>query len=145
MMEIMKNDCGDLLQYFSHGHLSNQRQDEGFNRLLKIGGENYKNSRSKWSKTVRIRCRPYSESQDRCSLLIPAELCKEHRFVNGTCGGKWTRHLRWFLSIRSVLVVWKSKNVWDRSIVWNSGICSVRCLESTFTSCTSQHCIPIVE
>ena len=49
MMEIMKKDCGDFLQYFAHDHLSNQRQDEGFNRLLKIGGENYKNSRSKLS------------------------------------------------------------------------------------------------
>ena len=43
----MKKDCDDLLQYFAHDHLWNQRQDEGFNRLLKIGGENYKNSRSK--------------------------------------------------------------------------------------------------
>ena len=59
MMEIMKKDCGYLLQYFAHDHLSNQRQDEGFNRLLKMGGENYKNSRSKLSKTVRIRYRPY--------------------------------------------------------------------------------------
>ena len=49
MMEIMKNDCGDFLQYFAHDHLSNQRQDEGFNRLLKIGVEIYKNSRSKLS------------------------------------------------------------------------------------------------